>query len=104
MRAALALILALIAAPAGAVCTQTGYLQQAEILPTGVATFYLAPNPSVRIAYAYTTDNERLIGVLSEKIQGIGGVKVTLIGDAAICPAIGPTRPAGVITRVIAGE
>lgn len=90
--------------PAHAACTQTGYLVQTDIPPTGAVTFYLAPNPNVRIAYSYTTDNERLIGALSEKTQGMGGIKVTLIGDATLCPAIGPTRPAGVITRAITGE
>lgn len=100
----LAICALLFTLPTYAVCTQTGYLLQADIPPTGAVTFYLAPNPSTRIAYSYTTENERLIGVLSEKTQGSGSLKVTLIGDATLCPAIGPTRPAGVITRAITGE
>ena len=104
----LALILAALAAlmplAAGAVCQQTGYLVQAELTPTGAATFYLMPNPTTRVAYSYTTESERLIGALTEKTEGSGGVRVTLIGDAPQCPGIGPTRPAGVIARVITGE
>lgn len=104
MMRVLLFLLLLVATQAFAVCQQTGFLVQADIPPTGAATFYLQPNDKSRVAYSYTTDNERLIGVLSEKTVGAVGMRVTLIGDVSVCPGAGPLRPAGNITRAITGE
>lgn len=99
-----ALFALMLTGEAAAVCQQTGWLVEGNITATGPATFVLMPNTGNRIAYTYTTSNERLIGILNEKTQGTAGIRITLVGDAPECPISGLTREAGEVKRIVTNQ
>lgn len=100
MRYVIGILMAVVAPLAHAVCAQSGYVMQWDMLPTGTATLYLKTSPQVNVVYSFTTSSERLIGAISVSRDD----KVRIVGDAAECPDTGLTRIGGVILRVTVGE